>query len=182
AKLPQGLQKILATQRLRAALLPLVEEYTQHKRREGAMDFADQMSLAALLAAEHPEVVAGERARYGAVLLDEYQDTGHAQRVLLRSLFGQGDPLPVTAVGDPAQAIYGWRGASAANLPRFTTDFPREDGRPARRYGLLTSFRNPPEVLRVANAVSEPLRRTGLEVDELRARDDAPPGDIRLAL
>ncbi|GAA4612931.1 ATP-dependent DNA helicase [Saccharopolyspora hordei] len=182
ANLPQELVKVVATQQLRVALLPLVEEYAQSKRREGAMDFADQMSLAALLAAEHPEVVAGERARYGAVLLDEYQDTGHAQRVLLRSLFGQGDPLPVTAVGDPAQAIYGWRGASAANLPRFTTDFPREDGRPARRYGLLTSFRNPPEVLRVANAVSEPLRRTGLEVDELRARDDAPPGDIRLAL
>ncbi|GAA0538264.1 ATP-dependent DNA helicase [Saccharopolyspora subtropica] len=185
AALPQGLQKIIAAQRLRVALLPLVEEYAQRKRREGAMDFADQMSLAARLASEHPEVVAGERERYGAVLLDEYQDTGHAQRVLLRSLFGQGRPLPVTAVGDPAQAIYGWRGASAANLPRFTTDFPRvEDARrvPARRYGLLTSFRNPPEVLHLANAVSEPLRRTGLEVEQLRARDGAGPGDIRLAL
>ncbi|MDA3646234.1 ATP-dependent helicase [Saccharopolyspora indica] len=185
ANLPQELVKVVAAQQLRVALLPLVEEYAQSKRREGAMDFADQMSLAALLAAEHPEVVEGERARYGAVLLDEYQDTGHAQRVLLRSLFGQGTPLPVTSVGDPAQAIYGWRGASAANLPRFTTDFPRvEDGRkaPARRYGLLTSFRNPEEVLKLANAVSEPLRSTGLEVDELRAREGAAPGDIRLAL
>ncbi|MEV6231768.1 UvrD-helicase domain-containing protein [Saccharopolyspora shandongensis] len=185
ANLPQDLVKVVAAQRLRVALLPLVEEYAQRKRREGAMDFADQMSLAALLAAEHPEVVDGERARYGAVLLDEYQDTGHAQRVLLRSLFGRDRPLPVTAVGDPAQAIYGWRGASAANLPRFTTDFPRiDDGRKARahRYGLLTSFRNPAEVLHVANAVSEPLRKTGLEVDELRARDGAEPGDIRLVL
>ncbi|MEV0698544.1 UvrD-helicase domain-containing protein [Saccharopolyspora sp. NPDC050389] len=185
ANLPQDLVKVVAAQRLRVALLPLVEEYAQRKRRDGAMDFADQMSLAALLAAEHPEVVDGERARYGAVLLDEYQDTGHAQRVLLRSLFGRDRPLPVTAVGDPAQAIYGWRGASAANLPRFTTDFPRiDDGRkaPAHRYGLLTSFRNPAEVLHVANAVSEPLRKTGLEVDELRARDGAEAGDIRLAL
>ncbi|WP_263251173.1 ATP-dependent helicase [Saccharopolyspora rosea] len=183
--LPEELRKVLAAQRLRVALLPLVEEYAQRKRRDGAMDFADQMSLAAVLAAEHPEVVAGERERYGAVLLDEYQDTGHAQRVLLRSLFGRGEPLPVTAVGDPAQAIYGWRGASAANLPRFTTDFPRIEGErraPARQYGLLTSFRNPAEVLRLANAVSEPLRSTGLEVDELRARDDAEAGDIRLAL
>ncbi|GAA2972341.1 ATP-dependent helicase [Actinokineospora diospyrosa] len=187
----QDLQKVLVTQRFRIALLPLVQAYADRKRREGALDFGDQMSLAAKLAAGHPEVVQGERARFGAVLLDEYQDTGHSQRVLLRSLFGSSleypnaEPMPVTAVGDPAQAIYGWRGASAANLPRFTTDFPQKHrGRkePATRYGLLTSFRNPPEVLELANAVSAPLRRSGLEVDELRARDEAPPGDIRLAL
>lgn len=187
ANLPQELQRIAAAQRLRSALLPLLAEYSRRKRREAAMDFADQMSLAARLAGEHPEVAAGERERFGAVLLDEYQDTGHAQRVLLRSLFGGGDrePLPVTAVGDPAQAIYGWRGASAANLPRFTTDFPRREGgsaRPAERYGLLTSFRNPPEVLQLANSASEPLRSAGLEVDELRARDGAEPGDLRCAL
>ncbi|MFC7343147.1 ATP-dependent helicase [Saccharopolyspora griseoalba] len=185
ANLPQDMVKVVAAQRLRTALLPMVEEYAQRKRREGAMDFADQMSLAAVLAAGHREVVEGERARYGAILLDEYQDTGHAQRVLLRSLFGQGEPLPVTSVGDPAQAIYGWRGASAANLPRFTTDFPRTEvdhPAPARRYGLLTSFRNPAEVLDVANAVSEPLRRAGLEVEELRALEGANEGDIRVAL
>ncbi|MDR7302892.1 DNA helicase-2/ATP-dependent DNA helicase PcrA [Haloactinomyces albus] len=198
----QELQKVPAAQRLRTALLPLLDEYGRRKRREAAMDFADQMSLAARLADEHPEVSAGERDRFGAVLLDEYQDTGHAQRVLLRALFGRAEtPMPVTAVGDPAQAIYGWRGASAANLPRFATDFPCRrtpsgdeagdfpDHRPpaaelapARRYGLMTSFRNPPEVLRLANAVSEPLRAAGLEVDELRARDGAGPGDIRCAL
>ena len=186
ANLPQDLVKVVAAQRLRVAMLPLVEEYAQRKRREGAMDFADQMSLAAHLAAGHPEVVEGERARYGAVLLDEYQDTGHAQRVLLRSLFGgESASLPVTSVGDPAQAIYGWRGASAANLPRFTTDFPRTEVdhlAPAHRYGLLTSFRNPEEVLRVANVVSEPLRRIGLEVEELRAREGADEGDIRVLL
>ena len=180
--LPEKLRDIIAAQRLRVNLLPLLEAYQLRKRREAAMDFADQMSLAARLASEHPEVMQGERERYGAVLLDEYQDTGHAQRVLLRSLFGQGSPMPVTSVGDPAQAIYGWRGASAANLPRFTTDFPAGDGKPATRYGLLTSFRNPPEVLTLANAVSGPLRDAGLEVDELRARDGAGPGDVRLAL
>ncbi|MFB9430747.1 ATP-dependent helicase [Streptoalloteichus tenebrarius] len=184
-ELKQDLRKVLATQRLRLALLPLLESYAQRKRREGAMDFADQMALAAQLADEHPEVVASERERYGAVLLDEYQDTGHAQRVLLRGLFGRGRPMPVTAVGDPAQAIYGWRGASAANLPRFATDFPGRRGGervPATRYGLLTSFRNPPEVLVLANAVSAPLRSDGVEVDELRPRDDAGPGDVRCAL
>nr|WP_246108261.1 ATP-dependent DNA helicase [Saccharothrix saharensis] len=175
--LPESLRAVVNAQRLRVNLLPLLEAYQARKRREAAMDFADQMSLAARLASEHPEVVRGERERYGAVLLDEYQDTGHAQRVLLRSLFGRGEPMSVTAVGDPAQAIYGWRGASAANLPRFVHDFP-----PAKKYGLLTSFRNPPEVLALANAVSAPLRAMGLDVDELRARDGAGPGDVRVAL
>ncbi|WP_184929626.1 ATP-dependent helicase [Saccharothrix ecbatanensis] len=175
--MPQSLQAVINAQRLRVNLLPLLEAYQARKRREAAMDFADQMSLAARLASEHPEVVRGERERYGAVLLDEYQDTGHAQRVLLRALFGRGEPMAVTSVGDPAQAIYGWRGASAANLPRFVHDFP-----PARKFGLLTSFRNPPEVLALANAVSAPLRAMGLDVDELRAREGAGPGDVRVGL
>ncbi|MPY97816.1 MAG: AAA family ATPase [Actinophytocola sp.] len=183
-ELQQDLVKVIEAQRFRVRLLPLVAEYQRRKRVEGALDFADQMALAARLGAEHPEVVDIERERYGAVLLDEYQDTGHAQRVLLRSLFGTGRraPMPVTSVGDPVQAIYGWRGASAANLPRFITDFPRTKGGkpvPAREYGLLTSFRNPPEVLTLANAVSEPLRD---DTAELRPRDGAPPGDVRCGL
>ncbi|RJQ69109.1 ATP-dependent helicase [Pseudonocardiaceae bacterium YIM PH 21723] len=181
--LPVKLQEILAAQRLRLAMLPLLGAYQVAKRKAAAMDFADQMSLAAQLAGDHPDVATVERSRYGAILLDEYQDTGHAQRILLRSLFGAGEtPLPVTAVGDPAQAIYGWRGASAANLTRFVTDFPRRDAegqlRPAHRYGLLTSFRNPPEVLRLANVISAPVRT----IDDLRPRDGAGPGDIRCAL
>ncbi|MFC0547492.1 UvrD-helicase domain-containing protein [Kutzneria chonburiensis] len=182
AELSTTLREIVAAQQFRVAMLPLLEAYQLRKRKEAALDFADQMALAAGLASGFPEVAEGERSRYGAVLLDEYQDTGHAQRVLLRSLFGTGDPMPVTAVGDPAQAIYGWRGASAANLPRFTTDFPLADKRPAPKYGLLTSFRNPPEVLAVANALSGPLRAAGLDVDELRAKPGAEPGDVHCAL
>jgi ATP-dependent DNA helicase UvrD/PcrA len=184
--LSASLREIVDAQRLRVALLPLLDEYQLRKRRQASLDFADQMALAAQLARDFPEVAAGERARYGAVLLDEYQDTGHAQRILLRSLFGSGGPMPVTSVGDPAQAIYGWRGASAANLPRFTTDFPRVDQagnlRPALKFGLLTSFRNPPEVLAVANALSGPLRAAGLDVDELRAKPGAAEGDVHCAL
>jgi DNA helicase-2/ATP-dependent DNA helicase PcrA len=196
AALAQEFQKMVDTQRLRVALLPLVEAFAARKRAERAMDFADQMAIAARIAANHPDVGAGERARYRAVLLDEYQDTGHAQRVLLRALFRTeaGEPsIALTAVGDPCQSIYGWRGASAANLPRFSTDFPRrdEDGtlHPARRYGLLTSFRNPAEVLTLANAVSSKLRSaertdgsSAVAVDELRPRGDAPAGSVRLAL
>lgn len=187
ASLPQKLAEVMTAQRFRLALLPLVEGYHARKRAEGALDFADQMSLAAQLADSYPAVVAGERERYGAVLLDEYQDTGHAQRILLRSLFGgvEHPPMPVTAVGDPAQAIYGWRGASAANLPRFTTDFPRDNGErlvPALDFGLLTSFRNPPQVLELANAISEPLRERGLGVARLRALEGAGTADIASAL
>jgi DNA helicase-2/ATP-dependent DNA helicase PcrA len=105
-------QRPLRTQAMREQLLPLVEEYTRLKRAREVIDYGDQMALAARIAARHPEVGEIERGRFSVVLLDEYQDTSHAQLVLLRSLFGGGHP--VTAVGDPCQSIYGWRGASAA--------------------------------------------------------------------
>ncbi|MGY1934966.1 MULTISPECIES: ATP-dependent DNA helicase [Nocardia] len=98
-----------------------------------------------------------------------------------------GQRLAVTAVGDPMQSIYGWRGASAANLPRFATDFPTAPGVPAPTLALLTSWRNPPEALALANLVAEPLRRKAIEgggvtVDALRAKPDAGPGEVALAL
>lgn len=172
------------TQHARLQLLPLVERLSETLRREGALDFGSQMSLAARVARDHREVGAGEREQFRAVLLDEYQDTGHAQRVLLAALFGGGaDPgLAVTAVGDPMQSIYGWRGASAANLPRFATDFPAADGEPAPTRELLTSWRNPPQALELANVSSEPLRDRGVSVSRLRPRPDATAGDVRLAL
>jgi DNA helicase-2/ATP-dependent DNA helicase PcrA len=174
----------LDTQQNRVALLPLVERLREVMSREGVLDFGSQMSLAATVASDHADVGASERARFRLVLLDEYQDTGHAQRVLLSSLFGGGaDPgLAVTAVGDPMQSIYGWRGASAANLPRFTTDFPLPGGRSAPVRELSTSWRNPPEALALANLVAAPLRSRGVTVDELTARPGAAPGDARLAL
>ena len=174
---------ILDAQHNRVALLPLVERLAQTLRREGALDFGSQMSLAARVAADHQEVGRSERDRFRLVLLDEYQDTGHAQRVLLSSLFGAGaDPaLALTAVGDPMQSIYGWRGASAANLPRFATDFATAAG-PAPRLELLTSWRNPPEALELANHITAPLRRSGVPVPTLRARPGATAGDVRLAV
>lgn len=194
------LLSVLRAQRERVALLPLVRQLRETLQQRGALDFGAQMSLAARLAAEHPEVAAAERGRFRLVLLDEYQDTGHAQRILLSALFGAGYPAEragprrseprapaVTAVGDPMQSIYGWRGASAANLPRFTTDFPRGPGDPAPVLPLLTSWRNPPEALELANMVVEPLRAAarsggGVTVDPLRARPGAEPGVVALAL
>ncbi|WP_117212883.1 UvrD-helicase domain-containing protein [Allorhizocola rhizosphaerae] len=148
--------KLLARQRARLQLLPLIRGYQQRKATLEAMDFSDQMSRAALVARDHPEVGVAERDRFRVVLLDEYQDTSHAQVVLLRSLFWGGHP--VTAVGDPCQSIYGWRGASAGTLDRFPLEFPTSDGRPATRLSLSRSFRNRSEILSVANRISEPLR------------------------
>jgi DNA helicase II / ATP-dependent DNA helicase PcrA len=180
----QWLLRMLATQTERTQLVPLIDALHARMRAEKVMDFGMQMASAARLASEFPQVGRQLRDRYRVVLLDEYQDTGHAQRVALSSLFGRGvdDELALTAVGDPIQSIYGWRGASATNLPRFTTDFPRADGSPAPTLELRTSWRNPPRALHLANAVSAEARRRSVAVRALRPRPDAQPGVIRCAL
>jgi DNA helicase-2/ATP-dependent DNA helicase PcrA len=166
-KTPASVLKILGCQRVREQLLPMVTAYTAAKAAREVMDYGDQMALAARIAFEHPEVGAAERARYHVVLLDEYQDTSHAQLVLLRALFGGGHP--VTAVGDPCQSIYGWRGASAGNLRRFAADFPVRAGTSASTALLSTSFRNTGRVLDAAAALQEGLRTAAPEVPRLTA-------------
>jgi DNA helicase-2/ATP-dependent DNA helicase PcrA len=180
----QWLLRMLATQSERAELVPLIDALHRRMRAEKVIDFGGQMACAARLALAVPQVGEQLRARYRVVLLDEYQDTGYAQRLLLSSLFGGGvdEQLALTAVGDPIQSIYGWRGASATNLPRFTTDFPMSDGSPAAVLELSTSWRNPPTTLHVANAVSADARRRSVAVHALRPRPDAAPGTVRCAL
>ncbi|GAA4542238.1 ATP-dependent helicase [Mycobacterium paraffinicum] len=180
----QWLLRLLATQTQRAELVPLLDALNERMRAAKTMDFGVQMACAARLAANFPQVGADLRGRYRVVLLDEYQDTGHAQRVALSALFGGGvdDGLALTAVGDPIQSIYGWRGASATNLPRFTTDFPLSDGTPAPVLELRTSWRNPPRTLQLANAISAEARRRSVAVHALRPRPDAAPGTLRCAL
>ncbi|WBC11889.1 UvrD-helicase domain-containing protein [Micromonospora sp. WMMA1947] len=169
-------RKALQLQRTRLKLLPLVRAYARRKDDFEAMDFADQLARAARVARDHPGVGVIERDRFRVVLLDEYQDTSHAQVVLLNALFGGGHP--VTAVGDPCQSIYGWRGASAGTLDRFPAEFARTDGSPADVLSLTTSWRNRPEILGVANTLSVPLRAAGARVPELHAalsvRDPIP--------
>ncbi|MGY4711447.1 ATP-dependent helicase [Mycolicibacterium sp. CBM1] len=180
----QWLLSMLTTQTQRSALVPLIDALHDRMRAEKVMDFGSQMSAAARLASTCPQVGAQLRERFRVVLLDEYQDTGHAQRIALSSLFGSGADagLALTAVGDPIQSIYGWRGASAANLPRFTTDFPRPDGSPAPTLELRTSWRNPPSTLHIANAVSAEARRRSVAVRALRPRPGAEAGTVRCAL
>ena len=139
-----------------------------------------------------PRSATPERATYRAVLLDEYQDTGHAQRVLLRALFGTrpGDPVrpggpTVTAVGDPCQSIYGWRGASAGNLARFRTDFPAADG-PRRRVRPAHQLPQPAGGAGLANAASAPAARRppapSASGSCARGAGHRRRGDVRVAL
>jgi DNA helicase-2/ATP-dependent DNA helicase PcrA len=190
-RVPGSVRKIMETQRAREQLLPLVARYVKAKAAREVLDHGDQVALAARIASQHPEVGAAERARYHVVLLDEYQDTSHAQLVLLRSLFGGGHP--VTAVGDPCQSIYGWRGASAGNLRRFTADFPvvarmRPFGAsaptgPAPVLLLSTSFRNAARVLDAAAVVQEELRYEAPDVPRLvSAPDRGERGAVACAL
>ncbi|MDX6335637.1 MAG: ATP-dependent helicase UvrD/PcrA [Streptosporangiaceae bacterium] len=176
-RVPSAVRKILECQRAREQLLPMVAGYARAKAEREVIDHGDQVAVAARIAAHHPEVGTAERGRYQVVLLDEYQDTSHAQLVLLRALFGGGHP--VTAVGDPCQSIYGWRGASAGNLRRFGRDFPVVTGSgpgrtatPAVVRVLSTSFRNTGRVLDVAAVVQEGLRAAAPEVPRLVP----PPG------
>ena len=73
-------------------IIPLTRAFAAAKRERGVIDFSDQMQIAATLVQRHPRVGAVLREKYAVVLLDEYQDTGHAQRVILRTLFGAGAP------------------------------------------------------------------------------------------
>jgi DNA helicase II / ATP-dependent DNA helicase PcrA len=169
------------TQRSREQLLPMVAGYVAAKSQREVIDYGDQMAIAARIAARHPAVGQTERSRYQVVLLDEYQDTSHAQLVLLSALFGGGHP--VTAVGDPCQSIYGWRGASAGNLRRFCDDFPAGPGQAAPVRQLSTSFRNTGRVLAAAGAVQAELRAAAPDVPLLVA----PParagrGHVRCSL
>nr|WP_269449811.1 ATP-dependent helicase [Auraticoccus cholistanensis] len=174
----------------RLEVASLVRDYQALKERLGVVEFADQMAVAARLADEVPEVSALLRRQYRVVLLDEYQDTSSAQARLLRGLFsgaapGTGRGHPVTAVGDPFQAIYGWRGAAASNIMAFADDFPDASGRPARSFALTVNRRSGQTILDVANVVATPLRTGDAVVDLtetlLRAPQSAGAGQVRAA-
>ncbi|EIV95730.1 ATP-dependent helicase, partial [Frankia sp. QA3] len=176
----ERLRRFAAAARGRSELAALVAEYRAARRERDVLDFGDQVTYAARLAETMPEVGRAERARAAVVLLDEYQDTSVAQRRMLTGLFGGGHP--VTAVGDPCQAIYGWRGASVANLDHFPTHFPRADGQPAAVYELSVNQRSGGRLLDLANAVAAQLRARH-RVVKLRPRADvAERGETVVAL
>ena len=171
----ESVRKAITATVRRAELLDLVEGYRRLKDQLGLMDFSDQIALAARLAAESPEVAEIERGKFKVVLLDEYQDTSVAQAQMLSRIFGDGHP--VTAVGDPNQAIYGWRGASVSNILEFGRDFPTRDGH-TPSYSLTVNRRSDERILTVANHLAAELYE-GREHERLRTKEGAAPGEVR---
>ncbi|MEB3963424.1 ATP-dependent helicase [Streptomyces kunmingensis] len=177
------LRKVPEAVAARLELAELVGRYREAKRARDVLDFGDQIALSATLADTRPEVGEILRDEFRVVLLDEYQDTSVAQRILLAGLFGAGTGHAVTAVGDPCQAIYGWRGASVANLDDFPRHFAYADGRPATRFALSENRRSGGRLLDLANGLAEPLRAMHAGVEALRPAPGAErDGLVRCAL
>ena len=195
-------KKQLDVLRTRASVEVLGQKYAQAKRRRNVLDYGDLVALAAKIAQEVPHAAEMERQRYKVVLLDEFQDTSHAQLQLFAELFGDGHP--VTAVGDPHQSIYGFRGASAGQLFRFPEIFRKHDGVHAPTAELTIAWRNSAHILAAANVMSAELTQaqnrkanaklaaglTGQEraaagpqvvVSPLKEKPHAPEGEVLLA-
>ncbi|MBU6214049.1 MAG: ATP-dependent helicase [Actinomycetales bacterium] len=177
-------EQMLATALARIEIAGLVQEFRAAKRERYLVDFADQMSAAAQLAqhlaASQPDAVAALREQYQVVLLDEYQDTSVAQRRMLQALFGEGHCI--MAVGDPCQAIYGWRGASVFNIDAFAEDFLGLGGSAGTHSPLTEVRRCAPEILEVANTISEPLRAKHPLVQPLRPdANSTKQGSVHIA-
>lgn len=159
------------------ALLPLfvdlAEQYQAEKRARGFIEFSDQVALAQRILSEFPEVAEIYRRRFKVIILDEYQDTSVAQTRFLATLF-RGSA--VMAVGDPDQSIYGFRGASAANLSRFADDFGA-----GKVYPLSISWRNARSILRSANLVANTIQRTpGISKQPLSEHQNTTDGVVEL--
>lgn len=170
---------ILKVQRLlrnRRVYARMAMSYARVKARMQVLDFGGLMRFAARIAEADPAIREGERARFKVVLLDEFQDTSHAQMSLFSSIYGADEAAgipahPVMAVGDPKQSIYGFRGASDGQMFSFYRHFPTKHVRPLF---LSIAWRNDISVLNAANHVAEKLK----EVPEwVRAAD----GDITAA-
>jgi DNA helicase-2/ATP-dependent DNA helicase PcrA len=127
----------------------LAEAYTLYQRRlkeAHALDFDDLIMETVHLFQSHPEVAEHYRRRFRHVLVDEYQDTNHAQYVLVKELVGTTGELCV--VGDADQSIYAFRGATIRNILEFERDYPD-----ARTILLEQNYRSTQTILNAANAV-----------------------------
>ncbi|MEY2426234.1 MAG: ATP-dependent helicase UvrD/PcrA, partial [Actinomycetota bacterium] len=139
-------QGIHRTARSRKELCQVVEKYAAAKQRLGLLDFGDQIRLAVRLVKDNPDIASGLAAQRRFALLDEYQDTNYAQRVLLTSIYGEGSV--VTAVGDDLQSIYAFRGAHVRNIVEFEQHFPA-----ATRQALTINRRSGASIVDLANRV-----------------------------
>ncbi|HIZ97238.1 MAG TPA: DNA helicase PcrA [Candidatus Janibacter merdipullorum] len=141
----------------------LAEVYTEYQRRlrqANALDFDDIIMTTVHILQAFPDVAEHYRRRFRHVLVDEYQDTNHAQYMLVRELVGGVDaeredrptvpPSDLVVVGDADQSIYAFRGASIRNIIEFEEDYPD-----ARSIMLEQNYRSTQTILTAANAVIE---------------------------
>ncbi len=141
-----------ATNDFDAALAQVYTRYQARLKQAHALDFDDLIMSTVHLLQGFPAVAEHYRRRFRHVLVDEYQDTNHAQYVLVRELVGTGDgDVPqgeLTVVGDADQSIYAFRGASIRNILEFGADYPD-----ARTILLEQNYRSTQNILSAANAV-----------------------------
>ena len=174
----------------RLAILPIVEAFDNRRKEQGLLTFNDHMSMAAQLVAQsktkhNDDIGQLERGKYKVVLLDEYQDTSFNQINFFSNLFGNNHP--VTAVGDPNQAIYGWRSASSETLDTFSQSFNST----ATRYSLLTTWRNDQSILEIANVMIDQIAidnanlssvsgeaKVKKQIEKLSPRPNAKTGEV----
>ena len=126
--------------------------YQQRLQRANAMDFDDLILKTVEVLQRFPEAKARFRSRFRHVLVDEYQDTNHAQYILVKELVGNENeglaPAELCVVGDADQSIYGFRGATIRNILQFELDYPN-----ATTVLLEQNYRSTQNILNAANAV-----------------------------
>ncbi len=147
------------------AMARLYETYEEVKTERGVIDFEDVLLLMSGILAEREDVARTVRSQYRHFVVDEYQDVNTVQQALLTQWVGERSDLCV--VGDPAQTIYSFTGAS----PRHLTDFARRDGVQVAR--LVRNYRSTPQVVGLANLVLQPGARDG---DGVRLQAQGEPG------
>ncbi len=181
----EPVRDLAASLKERLAILPMIEEYERYRFERGLLTFNDQMALAAKLVSADfgQEIIDNERSKFKIVLLDEYQDTSVSQVKFLSALFGQGHA--VTAVGDPNQAIYGWRSASAQTLDTFGKHFVGQSSAKCIEHNLLTTWRNDENILEIANRTVDKIGElivsrggTAASVKRLKLRPGAGKGTL----
>ncbi|PLW83463.1 DNA helicase II [Kineobactrum sediminis] len=129
-------------------MLQVYRTYETACERAGLVDFAELLLRAHELWLHSPSVLKHYRERFRQILVDEFQDTNTIQYAWLRVL--AGDSIPVVAVGDDDQSIYGWRGAKIENIQRFGEDFAN-----TRIVRLEQNYRSTQTILQAANGVIE---------------------------
>ncbi len=151
-------------------------EYQRRLRAANALDFDDLIGETVAVLQSHPQIAQYYRRRFRHILVDEYQDTNHAQYVLVRELAGHGaadndvvPPAELCVVGDADQSIYAFRGATIRNIEDFERDFPD-----AATILLEQNYRSTQTILSAANSVIS--RNAGRR--EKRLWTDAGDGEL----